>query len=163
MSHHDGSPPQVELNCDDDTPSIITHVETTLATNQDVTVVETMHHRLADQALFPAVHGVDGAYGSSDGLVGSHQDSQVTLTGPMLQDASWQAHPPQAFEASQFLIDWVQEVVTCPQGKQSRSWKPVPDSRGKPMIEVVFHKKDCAGCAVRSRCTRSTTGPQELT
>jgi len=31
------------------------------------------------------------------------------------------------------------------------------------MIEVVLHKQDCAGCAVRSRCTRSTTGPRELT
>src|SRR5262249_22713433 len=31
------------------------------------------------------------------------------------------------------------------------------------MMEVVLHKKDGAGCAVRSRCTRSTTGPRERT
>jgi transposase len=53
--------------CDSDAPSLITHVATTLATEQDVTVVETMHHGLADQALLPTVHVVDGAYVSSDG------------------------------------------------------------------------------------------------
>ena len=83
--------------------------------------------------------------------------------GAITPDSSWQAHDPQAFDASPLLIDWAQEVVTCPQGKQSRYGKPVPDPRGKPMIAVVFHKQDCAGCAVRSRCTRSTTGPRELT
>ncbi len=31
------------------------------------------------------------------------------------------------------------------------------------MIAVVLHTKDGAGCAVRFRCTRSTTGPRELT
>ena len=48
--------------CDDDAPSIMTHVETTFAPEQEVTVVETIHHRLADQALLPSVHIVDGAY-----------------------------------------------------------------------------------------------------
>lgn len=138
-------------------------METTFAPEQDVTVVETMHHRLADQALLPSVHIVDGAYVSSDGLVDSQQDYQVTLLGPMRQDPSWQAHDPQAFDTSQFVMDWDQEVVTCPNGKQSRSWKPAPDPRGKPIIQVSFHKKDCTGCVVRSQCTRSTAGPRELT
>jgi transposase len=149
--------------CDDEPPSIMTHVETTIAPDQDVTVVETMHHRLADQALLPTVHVVDGAYVSRAGLVGSQQDDQVTLMGPMRQDPSWQAHDPQAFDTSQCVIDWAQEVVTCPQGKQSRYWKPAPDLRGKPIIQVQFHKKDCTGCAVRRRCTRSATALRELT
>ena len=149
--------------CDAEAPNIITHVETTIAPDQDVTAVETIHHQLAEQAVLPAVHIVDGAYVSSDGLVDCHQDYQVTLLGPMRRDPSWQAHEPQAFDTSQFVIDWAQEVVTCPQGQQSRYWKPVPDPRGKRVIQVVFHKKDCVGCAVRPRCTRSTTGPRELT
>ena len=93
----------------------------------------------------------------------SHQAYQITLMGPMRQDPSWQAHAPQAFATSQCVIDWAQEVVTCPHGKQSRSWKPAPDTRGKPIIQVSFHKKDCTGCVVRSQCTRSTVGPRELT
>jgi hypothetical protein len=161
--HWRGDKVHLTETCDSDAPSIITHVETPLATEQEVTVVETIPHSLAAQALLPTVHLVDGAYVSSEGLVGSQQDFQVTLTGPMRQDPSWQAHDPQAFEASPFLIDWDQAVVTCPQGKQSRAWKPTPDARGKPIIQVMFRKQDCAGCAVRSRCTRSTTGARELT
>ena len=47
--------------CDDEAPHVITHVETTLATDQDVTAVDTIHHALADQALLPTGHLVDGA------------------------------------------------------------------------------------------------------
>jgi transposase len=126
-------------------------------------VVETIHYRLADQALLPTVHIVDGAYVSSDDLGDSQQAYQVTLMGPMRQDPSWQAHAPQAFDTSQFVIDWDQEVVTCPHGQQSRSWKPAPDARGQPIIQVSFHKQDGMGCVVRSQCPRSTTGPRELT
>jgi transposase len=149
--------------CDDEAPHLITHVETTLATDQDVTAVDTIHHALADQALLPTVHLVDGAYVSSDGLVASQQDYQIALTGPMRQDQSWQAHDDQAFDTSQFVIDWHHEAATCPNGKQSRYWKPATGPRGKPTIQVLFHKKDCAGCAMRTRCTRSKTGPRELT
>ena len=149
--------------CDDEAPHLMTHVETTVATDQDVTAVDTLHHALADQALLPAVHVVDGAYVSSDALVDSHQDDHVTLTGPMRQDQSWQAHDEHAFDTSHVVIDWDQEVVTCPNGKQSRYWKPASGPRGKPTIQVQFHQQDCTGCAVRPRCTRSATAPRELT
>jgi transposase len=148
--------------CDDDTPHLITHVETTDATDQDVTAVDTIHQGLAAQARLPEVHLVDGAYVSSDALVASQQDYQVVLTGPMRQDQSWQAHDEHAFDTSQFVIDWDQEVVTCPLGKQSRYWKPATGPRGKPTIQVQFHKKDCTGCAGRPRCTRSAIAPREL-
>ena len=149
--------------CDTEAPHVITHVETTLATDQDVTAVDTIHHGLADKALLPEVHLVDGAYVSSDGLVASQHDYDVTLTGPMRQDQSWQAHDDQGFDISQFRIHWDHEMVTCPTGHQSRYWKPATGPRGKPTIQVLFDKKTCAGCAVRIRCTRSKAGPRELT
>jgi transposase len=80
----------------------------------------------------------------------------------MRQDQSWQAHDEHAFDTSHFVIDWDQEVVTCPQGTQSRYWKPATGPRGKPTIQVQFHQQDCTGCAVRARCTRSATAPREL-
>ena len=125
--------------------------------------METIHHGLADKALLPEVHLVDGAYVSSDGLVASQHDYHVTLTGPMRQDQSWQAHDAPRFDASQLRLDWDQETVTCPNGKQHRYWQPATGPRGKPTMQVVFDNKDGAGCAVRSRCTRSKTGPRELT
>ena len=149
--------------CNADTPNLITHGETTIATDQDVTAVNTIHHGLAAHALLPEGPLVDGAYVSSDALVAGQQDYQVTLTGPMRQAQSWQAHDEHAFDTSQFVIDWDQEVVTCPHGEQSRYWKPATGPRGKPTIQVLFHKQDCTGYAVRSRCTRSATAPRELT
>src|SRR5262245_30915118 len=149
--------------CDVDTPHLITHVETTMATDQDVTVIDTIHHALAQHHRLPDVHVVDGAYTSGEKLVTSQSEYQIDLLGPMRQDQSWQAHDAQAFDISHFQIDWDQEVVTCPNGTQSRYWKPATGPRGKPTIQVHFHKQDCTGCVVQRRCTRSATAPRELT
>jgi transposase len=149
--------------CDDDTPHLITHVETTEATVQDVTMVETIHQALDKQALLPAVHLVDGAYTSGEQFVRSQHAYQIDLTGPMRQDQSWQAHDEQAYDISRFQIDWEHESVTCPMGQQSQYWKPAKGPRGKPTIQVLFPKKVCGACEVRARCTRSKTGPRELT
>jgi hypothetical protein len=39
----------------------MTHVETTVATDQDVTALDTMHQALSEKRLLPEAHGVDGA------------------------------------------------------------------------------------------------------
>jgi transposase len=139
------------------------HVETTMTTDQDVTVVDTLHQALAQQNRLPAVHLVDGAYTSGEKLVTSQHDYQMDLMGPMRQDQSWQAHDAQAFDISHVQIDWEQEIVLCPMGKQSRPWKPSQGPRSKPTFQVSFYRKDCAACRVRERCTRSTTAARGLT
>jgi transposase len=149
--------------CDDDTPHVITHVETTSATDQDVVVVDTIHHALAQQNHLPRVHLVDGAYTSGEKLASSQSEYQIDLLGPMRQDQSWQADDPQAFDISHFQIDWEQEIVLCPMGKQSRPWKPSKGPRGKPTLQVSFYRKDCAECLARERCTRSKTEARSLT
>jgi transposase len=149
--------------CDDETPHLITHVETTAATKQDVTVVETIQQALDQQALLPAVHLVDGAYTSGEQFVSSQHDYQIDLMGPMRQDQSWQAQDDYAYDIRHFHIDWDHESVTCPMGQQSQYWKPAKGPRGKPTIQVLFRKKACAACEVRACCTRSKTGPRELT
>ena len=149
--------------CDDDTPNVITHVETTMATDQDVTVIDPIHQALEQQSRLPGVHLVDGAYTSGEKLVTSQHDYQIDLMGPMRQDQSWQAHDAQAFDISHFQIDWDQEIVICPMGKQSRPWKPSKGPRGKPTCQVSFYRQDCAVCGVRERCTRSTTEARGLT
>jgi transposase len=77
--------------CDVDTPQLITHVETTMATDQDVTVIDTIHHALAQHHRLPDVHVVDGAYTSGEKLVTSQSEYQIDLLGPMRQDQSWQS------------------------------------------------------------------------
>jgi len=135
--------------CDDDTPNVITHVETTMATDQDVTVIDPIHQALERQSRLPGVHLVDGAYTSGEKFVTSQHEYQIDLMGPMRQDQSWQAHDAQAFDLSHFQIDWDQEIVICPMGKQSRPWKPSQGPRGKPTLQVSFYRKDCAACGVR--------------
>lgn len=81
----------------------------------------------------------------------------------MRQDQSWQAHDAQAFDISHFQIDWDQEIVICPMGKQRRPWKPSKGPRGKPTLQGSFYRKDCAACPVWDRCTRSKTESRGLT
>ncbi len=110
--------------CDADQPHLITHVETTAATEQDGDAVVPIHEALARKAVVPKEHLVDRGYPSADLLVESRQDYGIDLVGPMREDQSWQARTEGAFEQSQFQVDWQRKVVTCPQGKQSRYWKP---------------------------------------
>jgi len=73
---------------DDALPCLITHVETTAATMQDVEVVDHVHADLAEQKQFPHEHLLDMGYMSSDVLVSSqpfHGDS----IGRVRDDTSW--------------------------------------------------------------------------
>lgn len=100
---------------------------------------------------------------SADVLVDTQQDYNVDLIGPMHLDKSWQALGENAFDLAPFTLDWEEETATCPNGKQSRYWKPSTGPRGKPTIQVQFDKKDCAACAARTLCTRSRSEPRGLT
>lgn len=149
--------------CDADQVHLITHVETTAATEQDGDVVVAIHEALARKAVVPEEHLVDGGYPSADLLVESQRDYGIDLVGPMREDQSWQARTEGAFEQSQFQVDWQRKEVICPRGKPSRYWKPWKKQQATPMIQVHFHIKDCAACTARLLCTRRKTGPRELT
>ena len=149
--------------CDADQVHLITHVETTAATEQDGDVVVAIHEALARKAVVPEEHLVDGGYPSADLLVESQRDYGIDLVGPMREDQSWQARTEGAFEQRQFQVDWQRKEVICPRGKPSRYWKPWKKQKATPMIQVHFHVKDCTACTARSLCTRRKTGPRELT
>src|SRR5690606_18496530 len=68
--------------CDDDGPHLITHVETTLATQSDSEVVEPIHAALASKNCLPTQHLVDNGYGSGEAFVSSQQTYEVELFGP---------------------------------------------------------------------------------
>lgn len=108
--------------CDDETPHVITHVETTPATTYDGAVMETIHASLAAKGLLPEEHVVDSGYLDADILASSLEKHTVTLVGPVLLDTSWQAKAEQGFAITNFTIDWPQQQVVCPAGKTSRLW-----------------------------------------
>jgi transposase len=149
--------------CEPDGPNLITHVETPPATEQDNMVVEQVHAALHEQGLLPSQHLVDAGYPSAELLVSSRDKYGVDLLGPTRPDVSWQSQDPQAFDITQFHIDWDAEVVTCPMGQTSRCWYPDHGPRGKPTIQIHFGKQDCLACASRARCTKSSATPRGLT
>jgi transposase len=146
--------------CDDDTPHIITHVETTPATTPEDNMLEPIHAALAAQALLPQEHLVDCGYTDAETLVTSVQDYGVPIVGPVAVDPSWQAREGTGFDKSQFLVDWDQQVVTCPMGKQSISWHPHTSPQSGMRWEARFARKDCTSCPHRAQCTRAKKEPR---
>ena len=141
--------------CDNDSPHLITHVETTPAPVADDVAVPLMHEALAARDLLPGMHLVDTGYVDAQELVSSQQQYGVDLFGPTREDYHWQAREGMGFEASQFVVDWQHECATCPAGQTSRSWTPAQDRRGNSVIKIKFAVQDCRACPSREQCTHS--------
>jgi transposase len=148
---------------DADTPHLITHVETTSAPVSDIDMTAPIHQALADKGLLPAAHLADAGYVDADLLISSHRDHEIDLVGPVRPDTRWQAKAGQGFDVPAFTIDWEARTVICPEGQTSFDWVPSRDSWGNDTIHIGFHRKTCAACPSRSLCTRSKTGPREIT
>ena len=149
--------------CDEETPHLIVHVETTPAPLHDTQVVTPIHADLAAQERLPAEHLVDGGYVEADQLIESQQDYGVDLVGPMQIDHSWQAKAGEGFDSASFQVDWATHTVRCPQGQTNSTWKTARSERGAGVIHVAFSHQTCLTCPVRSKCTHSKTSGRELT
>ena len=150
-----GSKAHATETCDDEPPHVITPVETTPATTPDDNMLEPIHAALAAQARLPQEHLVDCGYTDAKTLVESAQDYGVHIVGPVAADPSWQAREGTGFDKAQFLVDWDQQAVTCPMGKQSISWHPHTSPQSGMRWEARFARKDCASCPHRAQCTRA--------
>ncbi|MEL7079590.1 MAG: transposase [Cyanobacteria bacterium J06582_2] len=149
--------------CEEDLPHLITHVETTVATTQDPTVLPSIHQALAEKEILPQQHLVDLGYTSAQLIASSQRDYEIDLFGPVALNAKWQAKEGAGFDMSNFRINWKRKAVYCPQGKRSRLWKNSHDAYGKPIIHIEFRKKHCLACPVRQKCTRAKVNPRGLT
>ncbi len=149
--------------CDDDTPHLITPVETTPATTYDGAVTEIIHAALAAKGLLPEEQRVDSGYLDAEVLVKSLHDHTVTLVGPVAVDNSWQAQEKQGFDSTHVTIDWQQRQVTCPIGKDSRLWINTHDRHGKDVIPIKFNPADCLARPCRTLCTKAKSGARMLT
>jgi transposase len=141
--------------CDGDLPRIVTRVETTPAHVPDVSQTEKVHEDLAIRGLLPREHVADAGFVDADLLVRSASEHGVDLIGPVRPNVGWQAKTEGAYDMSRFTIDWEARTATCPEGKQSRAWKPTVDPWGNADIVVRFARKDCRECKSRALCTRS--------
>jgi transposase len=146
--------------CDDETPPLITHVETTPAPVDDSQVTAQLHAALQEKALLPSRHIVDTGYLDAELLATSQRDHGVELYGPTRPDVRWQAQVEGGFDVSRFVIDWEQQYATCPAGHTSVSWTPAIDNRDNEVIKIKFSRADCGPCPHRSRCTRAQRYPR---
>ncbi len=153
----------VTETCDEDSPHLLVHVETTPATTQDMDLTPRIHHALADKHLLPGEHVVDTGYVDGEHLVTSQTEYQIELLGPIAVASNWQMRAGHGFDVAHFRIAWQDRQVICPQGKLSRKWKPGRDRGGNEMIHVEFGRQDCLACPSRADCTQAANNPRQLT
>jgi transposase len=142
--------------CDEETPHIVTDVDTTPATTVDHAVTGAVQQRLAARGLAPREHLVDTAYVTASHLVTSQTAHNCALVGPIHEDYSWQSRAGEGFGADRFAIDWEHEQATCPRGKTSKIWKATKDSDRHDAINIRFAYGDCRDCSVRQQCVSSS-------
>jgi transposase len=140
--------------CDADHPRLITQVTTTVATEQDCEVTHRIQADLVAHDLKPDIHVVDAGYVNASNLAHSQTDFGIDLLGPTRPDTSWQAKDPEAFDISQFSIDWDHQVVTCPAGQHTVVWAEGHSEEGTAVIRVNFPMNACMACPLQTRCTR---------
>jgi len=140
---------------DEELPHLITHVETTPATEADCRVTDEIHQALEEKQLLPERHSVDSGYIDAELLVTSQQEYGVDLFGPTRGDFTWQAQQNEGFATQDFTIDWDNQQVQCPRGHTSVSWRDGMDNRGNPVVRIKFSTNQCGPCPVNKQCTRS--------
>jgi len=161
--HWVGYKTHITETCDADTPYLITHVETTLATVPDCKAPEVIHTALAAKALLPGDHLLDRGYVHADVVVSSHMEHGVTVVGPVPEDNHWQARAQAGFDVACFVVDWEARQATCPQGATSSKWSATHNANGHDIINIRFPVTACRACPVRTQCTRSSEGSREIT
>ena len=76
----------VTETCDEETPHLLIHVETTPATTQDMEMTAEIHQALADKHLLPSVHVMDTGYVDGPHVVSSREEHRIELLGPGTSD-----------------------------------------------------------------------------
>jgi transposase len=152
----------VTESCDEDTPHLITDVQTTPATTSDFEMAPRIHALLAQHEILPEEHFVDAGYVTTSHLITSQAQYGIHLIGPVAPDNSWQAQAGTGFELANFAIDWQTKTASCPQGCQSCLWMDRQDRHQQAVAHIKFAKQDCLACPVRAQCTHSTTEPRGL-
>jgi hypothetical protein len=142
------------VETDPDRPQLVLDVTTTSATVPDKGATTAIQDRLATRDLPPGRQALDGGYLTVDTLLAS-DDRGIETIGPLAQGISWQARAGEGYEMEAFRIDWEARVATCPQGKQSSSWRETTRRDTEPIIQVHFRRTDCQVCPVRETCTTS--------
>ncbi len=145
---------------DQETPHLITNVETTVATTTDDSMTSTIHESLQGKDLLPSVHTVDTGYVDAELLLDSKKDFHVELIGPTPGGGRGQE---KGFRLSDFILNWEQQEAICPAGRTSANWITAMDKHKNNVVKIRFSGKDCGNCSFQTQCTRSNPPRRTLT
>lgn len=148
--------------CDDEQMHVITHVETTTAVVQDVSMTQKIHVALAGKELLPGEHLMDAGYVGADLLVEAKRAYGVEVLGPVKKDVRWQANTEGGYDLSEFDVDWESRTVTCPRGHQAKMGRERINSYNKAVIGVEFKQSQCRPCPVRALCAQAKGSGRRL-
>ncbi len=149
--------------CDENSPHLITYVETTPSSQKDHEIVENLHEFLNEKNLSPSQHFADSAYIDTDLLISSQKNYKIDLIGPIQKEPQWQALDGKGFSLADFTINWQYKTACCPNGKLSRTWNPRINRYQQRVIQIAFKKSDCQSCPNLSSCTKAKSGYRTLT
>jgi transposase len=152
----------VTETCDENSPHLITHVETTTAAVQDISMGETIHAALEAKGLLPSEHLMDAGFIDADLLVEAKRDRDIEVCGPVKRDVRWQANEGQGYGLADFAIDWESKQATCPRGQRSSVWSEQRNAHDQEVIQVRFPKQACGACPCHDLCTRSKCDVRSL-
>lgn len=137
----------------DDAHGVITAVETTsgsIAENKKLMTLVEQHEQNTRCQVKTAV--ADHKYGTAENFVACYQKGIVTHLG----DAQAKAGKAgEIYPESRFKYDPQADRYLCPAGQALRRRRYV---KRQQVWEYAADKAVCAGCALRSQCTRSQTG-----
>jgi len=137
----------------DDVQGVITAVETTsgsIAENKKLMDLVAQHEQNTECAVRTAV--ADHKYGTVENFLACHQKGIVTHLGDAKAKAGQVAG---IFGEDRFEYQPASDTYLCPAGQQLQRRRYVKRQR---VWEYGAGKAACAGCALRSQCTRSKTG-----
>jgi transposase len=139
--------------CDQESPHLITNVITTEAFLPDTEVNFKIHEDLKEKGLSPDIHLVDAGYPENEWMLKSQKEG-IRVVGPARPNHHWQAKEGKGFALKDFIIDWKNKQVVCPNGKIGKNWSTAK-SEGKEKYRVRFKSSDCLNCDKRLNCTKS--------
>jgi transposase len=128
----------VSETCEPTAPHLLTHVHTTPATVHEAQCTEPIQQALVEKDVPPHEHLVDAAYISAELLVSSREEQDIILRGPTRPSQGWQTQVEGAYGPEQFVVDWDQQQVRCPQGHLSTAWWEHGGGQGSRPIIVQF-------------------------
>ena len=144
--------------CNEGAPRLVIHADTTDAGAHEATRITPIHAALAAKGLAPSQHLADTAYMGADPIVIARELYGIDLIGPQHAGQGRRGRADDAFDIADFVVDWDNRAVRCPEGKRSAGWAVYSSAGrtgGRPVVHARFHAADCRDCPSRARCTRS--------